>query len=141
MDTCVLRENQGGMNVMKPFSLRGTKIPVPMAYGYLFVPLHEIVYCKAIQGYTEFRLEGSRTIVSSYTLKYFEQFLAAHNFMRVHKSYIVNLGRAIKYLRKGILVMDDGSEIGVSKTFRANIAEHIQRHFKEDDFVFIGQDK
>lgn len=93
------------------------KLTVPTAEGFLFVGISDIIYCHAIGNYTEFHLVNHQKILSSYTLGYYDEALNAHNFFRVHRSYLVNLAH-IKMYKKGdggVLVMNNGDEIEVAR--------------------------
>jgi two-component system, LytTR family, response regulator len=62
-------------------------------------------------------LKNKRKIVVSSTLKEIEEILEDHHFIRVHRSYLVNLNEIEKYLKGegGYLVMSDGSTVDVSR--------------------------
>lgn len=110
---------------------KNKKFPLPTNDGYLFIPLNTIIYCKAVTNYTQFKLKDGKILVSSFTLKYFENFFTAYGFIRVHKSYLVNIAYAERYLRKGILILEDGFEIEVSKTYRASLLNKIRSFFMD----------
>jgi two-component system LytT family response regulator len=58
-----------------------------------------------------------RKIIASKTLKEFEQLLLQHQFIRIHKSYLVNQQKITK-LNKGInytIQMNNGNEIPVAR--------------------------
>jgi DNA-binding LytR/AlgR family response regulator len=57
---------------------------------YQFVALQDIVYLKADNNTTDIRLHNGKTINAYKTLKHFENTLPFY-FLRIHKSYIVNI--------------------------------------------------
>lgn len=57
---------------------------------YQFLKYHDIVYLKADNNTTDFKLTNGNVVVVYKTLKHFEQTLP-HYFVRIHKSYIVNI--------------------------------------------------
>ncbi len=93
------------------------KITIPTVEGILFVTISDILYCHALNNYTEFYLSGTQKITSSYTLGYYTEWLTAHGFFRVHRSYLVNLAHIKMYKRGdgGTIIMNDGEEIEVSR--------------------------
>jgi two-component system LytT family response regulator len=94
------------------------KLTIPTAEGFLFLSIHDILYCHAIGNYTEFHLADNRKLLSSYTLGYYNELLTDQNFFRIHRSYLINL-KHIKMYKKtdgGIAVMNDGEEIEVSRS-------------------------
>jgi two-component system, LytTR family, response regulator len=93
------------------------KLAVPTTDGYTFIVIADIVYCESDGNYTHFFCVGDTKLVSSYTLKQYEEMLVQHGFFRAHKSYLVNLAHVVKYVRGdgGILCMSNGNEIDVSR--------------------------
>lgn len=57
---------------------------------YQFLKYQDIVYLKADNNTTDFKLTNGNVVVVYKTLKHFEQTLP-HYFVRIHKSYIVNI--------------------------------------------------
>ncbi len=57
-------------------------------------------------------------MVVSRTLKEIEEMLEDHSFVRVHRSYLVNINEIEKYVKGegGYLVMSNGSSIDVSRS-------------------------
>ncbi|MBK8520343.1 MAG: response regulator transcription factor [Chitinophagaceae bacterium] len=93
------------------------RIIIPTAEGYLIIPVQDISYCHANSNYTVFYLKDKTKVTSSYTMGHYEDILSEHNFFRIHRSYMINLGY-IKMYKKGeggIVVMNDGQEIEVSR--------------------------
>ena len=80
---------------------------------------------RTAKNYCEFEVAG-RTILVRVTAKQLEQRLAPHGFARVHRGAIVNLSRVrvVQPVRSGRirLLLDDGSEIIVSKSHRGLFA-------------------
>lgn len=86
-----------------------------------FVPIDDIVYLESSGSYTNFYLEDKRLFVKSKNLKYFEDALMKHvQFVRVHKSYIVN-GHHIRAYRKGSQELEffNGTVVPVSIGYKA----------------------
>lgn len=93
------------------------KLSVPTADGFLLLPLDEIIYCESFGNYTNFYLLHNKKIVSSYTLKEYDELLGDQQFFRAHKSHLVNLAHVSKYIKGegGTLLMSNGHEIEVSR--------------------------
>jgi two-component system, LytTR family, response regulator len=95
-------------------------IALPTAEGYLIIPLNEIVYCRASSNYTEFYLTDKKCVVSSYTLKQYDELLTTQSFFRAHRSYLINM-RHVKMYRKGEggeIEMMNGHLIELSRTHK-----------------------
>jgi two-component system LytT family response regulator len=85
--------------------------------GLIFVHVNEIIYCEADGPYTYFFLKKGDKITVSKNLKEYEDLLSDHNFFRVHKSYLINLGEMKKYIKGdgGYVIMTNNKEVAVSK--------------------------
>jgi len=106
------------------------KIAVPDFSGIELVPYDEIVFCKSDSNYCELILTGNRKITASKTLKYFEEILPASQFIRIHKSYLVNIQQIKKYLKRdgGELLMSNNDVLPVSRNNRPEILKLIQSY-------------
>ena len=113
---------------MKEPSALKDKLVVPTLEGSLLADIPSILYCKANGNYTDFVLTGNKKTTSSYTLGHFEELLSDHAFLRIHRSYLINLAEIASYKRGegGMVVMSNGDELDVS---RAN-KEIFLQHFK-----------
>ncbi len=93
------------------------KISINTASETRFVIVEDIVHCEADGNATIIYLNSGQTIYSTHTLKYFEDKLAPHNFLRVHSKHLVNQNYIANYKkngRTGIVILKDGSMINVS---------------------------
>src|SRR5687768_3693743 len=67
--------------------------------GFMIVQLENIIYCEAERSYTVFHCKNKKNIMASRPLADYDQLLADADFMRVHKSYLINLGHIKEYQR------------------------------------------
>ncbi len=93
------------------------KLIIPTLEGYLFIPIADIIYCRAVNNYTEFILPLNKKIISSHTLGYYEECLQPNQFFRVHRSFLVSLSHIKMYKRGdgGTVTMSNDHEIEVSR--------------------------
>ncbi|MDQ2720383.1 MAG: LytTR family DNA-binding domain-containing protein [Bacteroidota bacterium] len=96
------------------------KIAIPTAEGFVIISINEIVYCHASCNYTEFHLTDKKCILSSYTLKQYDEMLTDQSFFRSHRSYLINLSHVKKYRKGegGEIVMSNGHEIELARTHK-----------------------
>jgi two-component system LytT family response regulator len=101
----------------KHFNKEPRKIPLPVLNGLEFVDTSTIIKIEAENVYSIFHLSGSRKMVVSRTLKEVEKMLNHWNFMRVHKSFIINLNYITHYTKGegGSVILSDGSEVEISR--------------------------
>ncbi len=86
-----------------------------------------ILRCESDNYYTNFFLTDGKQILVSKTLKENEAILGEHNFIRPHKSHLVNVKYIKGFLRNdgGYIEMTDGSKIPVSRRKKEKIIEII----------------
>ncbi|WP_025740581.1 LytR/AlgR family response regulator transcription factor [Aquimarina pacifica] len=99
------------------------KILIGDACGYFVVNVEDIIKCRSEKNYTIFFLKDGKEIVSSKTLKEYEKLLIDCNFIRVHKSNLINLECIKQYLRGegGSVILSDGSEVEVSRRKKGDL--------------------
>ena len=86
-----------------------------------------ILRCESDNYYTTFFLTDGKQILISKTLKENEALLGGHNFIRPHKSHLVNVKYIKGFLKSdgGYIEMTDGTHIPVSRRKREKIIEII----------------
>lgn len=97
------------------------KILVSLKSGIEAVDISEIVYLESDSNYTQIYLDGAKVILTSRTLKEFDDQLCMTglNFMRVHHSFIINLNKAVKYLKsEDLIILENAQKIPLSKSKR-----------------------
>ena len=79
---------------------------------------NEITYLEAAVNYTIFHLNDGKKVVSSFTLKKYEEDIRLTGFLRVHKSYLLNpeyVKGVEKKGKKASVKMMDGTLLCVSR--------------------------
>lgn len=107
------------------------KIGIPVFDGFEIIDYNEIIFCKSDNNYSEIILQNHRKIIASKTLKYFEEMLPGNIFIRVHKSYLVNINHIKKYFKRdgGEIMVTNDRIIPVSRNQRDEILKLIQNNF------------
>ena len=77
------------------------------------------------RNYTKFFFTNGKRLIVSKTLKENEELLSQHNFIRPHKSHLINVKYIKSFLRQegGYIIMTDGSKIPVSRRKREKIMD------------------
>ncbi len=93
------------------------KLALPTSEGLYFVKVSDIMYCEASSNYTEIVTGDGKKHLVSRTLKEYDEMLGAHDFYRIHNSYLINLNAIKKYVRGegGYVVMNNDRSLDVSK--------------------------
>jgi two-component system, sensor histidine kinase LadS len=104
------------------------KVSIPTIEGIILLPLSDIIYVEAMRSYAQFHLSNGKKIIASRPIGDFEDVLPDPTFFRIHKSHTVNLNYVERYIRGegGSVILQDGSEIGVSRTAKAELLRRLQ---------------
>ncbi len=101
-----------------------SKLMLPSSNEIIFLRLEEIVRLEASANYCHFyTLQGKRHVVSKPLKEYAEMLQSFQQFVKTHKSHIVNIEFVIRFMKNdgGYLVMEDGANIPVSRRARAEV--------------------
>jgi len=87
----------------------------------------DISYLQSENNYTTVVLNSGRSILCSKTLKRFEDRLMASTFMRIHKSYMININHVLSFQPTNMLLqMCDGTKIPVSRNRKHIILDYLR---------------
>jgi two-component system, LytTR family, response regulator len=92
------------------------KIAIATETGFEFVKFNTIIYLEAQSNYTKFYLSNNLTLITSKTLKHFEELLPSDLFFRTHKSYLVNMNFIKRFSKVDELLIEliTGQKLPVS---------------------------
>lgn len=101
-------------------------ISVKADYKTQLVKVADIIYLESAGEYVRLHIEGSSTITTLFRLKNMETSLPQESFMRVHRSYIVNLKRIASYT-KGRIFLDNGEYIPLGENYKEAFLERLDK--------------
>jgi len=85
------------------------------------VKIADILYVEGLKSYVAFHLRKEK-ILSLMTMKEVETKLKPYQFLRIHKSYIINL-QHINYIEKGMVLLSDAGALPIGETYKNAIQE------------------
>lgn len=87
------------------------------------VTIADIIRCESDGNNTWFFLHSGEKVYVTKTLKYFEDILTQHHFIRVHQSHLVNFNYLLEFSKRdgGFLRLKNGHEIPVSVRKKAEV--------------------
>jgi two-component system, LytTR family, response regulator len=94
------------------------KIVLATIKGSYMVEVKNIIRCESDDYYTTFYLTNGEEVLVSKTIKAIEELLEDYNFLRLHRSHLVNIIHIRSYNKRvdgGTVIMKDGTEIPVSR--------------------------
>ena len=95
-----------------------SKLVVCVTEGTYIIDPKDILYCKASGNYTHIRLDSGKEIICSKTLKCITAGLNEQQFVRVHKSHLINISKMIFFSRIHV-ELEDGSKLAISRSKRS----------------------
>ena len=104
-------------------------LSVKADYKVSLVKIREIVYLESEGEYVRMHLADGSTITTLFRLKNMEAELPADSFMRIHRSYIVNL-RRIKSFVKGRVFLSDTDCVPIGENYKEAFQQYIYRTFR-----------
>lgn len=104
-------------------------LSVKADYKVSLIKINDIVYLESEGEYVRMHLTDNSTITTLFRLKNMEAALPADRFMRVHRSYIVNL-KYIKSYIKGRIFLSDTEYVPIGENYRETFQAYIDKMFK-----------
>lgn len=108
---------------------RQQKIMLPTMEGFEVMPIPSIIYCEAEDNFTRFHFESGPALLICRTLKYFEDILKTHRFLRIHRSYLINTEYIIRYSKGkgGYVTLKNNKELEVSPSHKKDLLDLFER--------------
>ncbi len=104
-------------NIYSPYNENKTLV-IPNSKGYTVVKTSEIIMCMADGYCTNFSLTGNEKICSSRSLKFYEDLLPDYQFLRVHRSYIINIKHVKSFNFLGQIFLSEGITCNLSDGYK-----------------------
>jgi two-component system LytT family response regulator len=103
------------------------KIILHEATGFTIFEMAEIIMLEAEANYTHLFLTGRRKLSYCRILKEYEELLEIHaQFMRVHRSYLINLDHVVSYNSQGVIKLSEGLSASLGNSYRETFLHYFQ---------------
>ncbi|HPQ34759.1 MAG TPA: LytTR family DNA-binding domain-containing protein, partial [Tenuifilaceae bacterium] len=97
-------------------------------YKILRINHSDIKYIEGMREYVKIHLVNQKPVMSLISMKKLEEFLPEAKFMRVHRSYIVNLDK-ITTIERSRIIFDGDVYIPVSEQYNQRFQEYLNKNF------------
>lgn len=97
-------------------------------YKLLRINFDDIKYIEGMSEYIRIHLTSSKPVMTLMSLKSVEEILPTDRFMRVHRSYIVNLTK-VSLVERNRIIFDGNIYIPVSDQYKTNFQNYIDKNF------------
>ena len=104
-------------------------ISVKADHKVMLVRTSDIVYVESNGEYVVLVMQDGSRIMTLFRLKNMETMLPSDSFMRVHRSYIVNLRRISGYAKGSVYLDGAADPLPVSDNFRDAFMEYVEKIF------------
>jgi two-component system LytT family response regulator len=101
-------------------------IAIPTLEKTYFISPKSLIRCESESNYTWFYLENGEKILASKTMKSFEHILLDQNFIRVHRSHLVNKNFIVRVEKADNLLLKDGSLIPLARNKKSTFLEKMK---------------
>lgn len=96
-------------------------------YRLVRICVPDILYVECLKDYVKIYLDGTeRPVLSLTSMRTVEESLPSSNFMRVHRSYIVNMDK-VTALERGQVVIGE-KRFTVSESYKDKVQDYVNRH-------------
>lgn len=103
------------------------KIAVPTTQGVFFFTVDEVIRMEADTSYTHIHLVNKKPFVASKTLKHFEEMLEGFNFIRTHKSHLVNARHITRISNDhDFILLTDDSKVEISRRKKEEVFQQLK---------------
>jgi len=97
-------------------------------YKIIRINLTDIKYIEGMREYVRIHLLNAKPVMSLLSMKSIEQKLPQTRFMRVHRSYIVNL-KQVSIVERNRIVFDQDVYIPVSEQYKERFQAYLDKNF------------
>ncbi|MDF1546536.1 MAG: LytTR family DNA-binding domain-containing protein [Bacteroidales bacterium] len=97
-------------------------------YKIIRINLSDIKYIEGMREYVRIHLLNSKPVMSLLSMKSIEQQLPANRFMRVHRSFIVNLIQ-VNMIERNRIVFDNDVYIPISEQYKDKFQAFLDKNF------------
>lgn len=115
------------MRITKSPGTRIDTLVIPDTDGFKVLKLTDIIRCEADGYCTTFYLSDKKKLTSSRNLKYYEDLLADHSFLRVHNSHLINLHHVKSYSHEGVITLSFNETAPLGNTYKKRFMEWFGR--------------
>ena len=105
---------------------------IPSLKCFQVIEIKDIIYCEASSNYTNFHFTARPPICASKPIHEYEELLQDCGFVRIHKSFVVNLEHVKEYIRGegGSVILSNGQDIEVSRRKKEIFMQRMKEFYK-----------
>lgn len=107
------------------------KLKIKTTDGFQMVSIEDLVYIEANAPYTFIHCRNGQKIFCTQPLKEFDDKLNTNGFLRIHKSYLINVKAVERYKKNGetVVQMCSGQILKLARSKRKLFIEYFDKEF------------
>lgn len=119
-------------NMEQKKSPQNMKLCLPSLKGFQVVELNTVLYAESSGNYTNFYFTAQHPVCTSKPMHDYETLLEDAGFVRIHKSYLINLLHVKEYIRGegGSVLLSNGHEVEVSRRKKDLLMSRMKEYYK-----------
>ena len=119
-------------NLEQKNSPQNMRLCISSVKGFQVVDIKDILYCEAAGNYSNFHFTNHQLVCTSRTMLEYERVLEDAGFVRIHKSYLVNLVHVKEYIRGegGSVILTNGTELEVARRKKDMFLDNMKKFYK-----------
>jgi len=122
-----LRHQNTPQKQSSPVQADGT-IFVKTDYRVVRIAISDIRYIEGMSEYLKIHLDNQKPIITLLSMKKMEDYLPPTLFMRIHRSYIVNLQK-IQEVNKNRVILDADTYLPIGDLYKDRFNEYLEQNF------------
>jgi two-component system, LytTR family, response regulator len=106
-------------------------ILVPTDRGMQVIDVHSIIRVQSLSNYSKLFFQNGKTLVVAKVLRWFEERLSVHKFVRIHRTHLVNSGCLRKFNNNHTIEIEliNGERLTVARRKRTDFLQSAQMNF------------
>ena len=119
-------------NMQQPSATHKMKFCIPSTKGFQVIDIQKITFIEASSNYSNFHFTDRSLVCASKPIHEYATLLEDCNFVRVHKSFVVNLDHVLEYVRGegGNVIVTGGKVIEVSRRKKEVLMKKMKEYYK-----------
>jgi DNA-binding LytR/AlgR family response regulator len=97
-------------------------------YRVVRIAIADIRYVEGMSEYLKIHLEGQKPVITLLSMKKMEEYLPPSLFMRIHRSYIVNLQK-IQEVNKNRVILDQDTNLPIGELYKDVFNDYLSQKY------------
>lgn len=102
------------------------EITVRVEYQNVRIPVSSISYIEAMDSYVKIHTREPKPVITQMSMKAIKDLLPANEFVRIHKSFIVNAGKISGYSKNKVVISSKGVELPVGRVYASAFSDFME---------------